>query len=185
MGIGTVMLYYTFGFEHLEGVDRNSEEGAVEAHIKIREEAKGEAWPYPRTLHYLWSEVEPVPSCAIAVKQTYSALREKIQLRYGCHIQNYVSLQPHYDLVIASNVLHFLPITQLREAWSRIQAWSKPGGLVYVRVKPERKEVTDTEQFIRICDEAAEKLGLKRYDGKPTGEGSHITYSNLIAAELL
>jgi SAM-dependent methyltransferase len=85
-----------------------------------------------------------------------------------------------FDLVLASNMLHYMPQRDVEQSLEVIAEQTKPDGLIYIRIKTAFEgALMKGSELVKLCNSFAERTGLAQYKGVTDHEGEHYTWTNL------
>jgi hypothetical protein len=85
-----------------------------------------------------------------------------------------------YDLIILSNVLHYMYPHMIEHAFNKVRQLCHEHTLIYIRVKDDFKgSKVSSEVLLRYCRAFADERGLTEYAGGLSDEGAAFTFTNI------
>lgn len=123
-----LMLYHAIGFERLEGVDSSPEERIMDKYNK----SHGKAYRDRFSAYQGGFTLDP--NDAVKTLLTDAEFKEILSVQEE-FIQRYTFKEPLYDVIIASNVLHYLTKRDVEVTVRRILTHLAPGGVFYIRIR--------------------------------------------------
>lgn len=185
LGVGEggalVRLYYAFGTSHVEGVESASKETIIRL-MGIRRREKGKEPPrcIEDVFSFQWHEQTDIRP--VIPSNEMGEFMKNVQ--FECGAQDYRPQRLSYDVVLCSQMLHYMANTADVNIVLSLMRWLvHPNSLVYLSVKdgiPLNFGAIAPYVLLPLCAEFARSQGLTYYRGKQTEtQGCAHIFTNL------
>lgn len=178
-GIGTtlVCLHYALGIDYLEGIDSETASSILTRYNSyLRSLRKREI----STIEEAWLAVNTDDSDVRPRIKGAAQMKELLNITYDSPIGVHVFKWESYDLIILSNVLHYLPLRMIKHTFKLVSRLSHDRTLIYIRIKDGFEESKMTSAaLLRFCRTFADERGLLEYAGELGDQGAAYTFTNI------
>ncbi len=191
-GMSLVYFHYATGIPHMEGIEEMTEADVLE--IKKRERTRRKFSVLP-DLEAYWDEPE-VLETDIVPKIPRSQLKSVFQITYNKDFRQYQPQLHEYDVVVLSQVLHFMHKEKAQQVIDRALSFLAPNGILYISIKDDfRRSLSifdlaqyrgvkeypmKKEEILTFCARTAKQQSLREYlNPQVTRQGQIRIYTNL------
>lgn len=178
-GIGTtlVCLHYALGVDHLEGLELQSEAAILSCYNK---DAQSEGKQEFNSVDECWLSVTTDPTDVRPRITDPKQFRGLLNVSFASPIGTHEFGRDRYDIIIMSNVLHYLDGHNIDHAFYQIRRHSNEQSLIYLSIKDgfEGSKLS-SEELLRHCRSFAVERGLTEYGPRASNQGKAYTFTNI------
>ncbi|MCB0781720.1 MAG: hypothetical protein KDC03_19720 [Flavobacteriales bacterium] len=177
----SIVLYYATHFNHLEALDAQSEDQVL---YTLNENLQKDGKQPLKSIPELWVSCTSSPADTRALITDVEMATKLIDVQYGTSFEHYNPKLHRYDLIIMSNVLHYVKFQEdLDTILEKVSAVSDNATLFFISMKdgyPHTSPVLLKKRIDHVA-KFADAQGLHRHQGAHTErEGDVIVFTNLV-----
>lgn len=178
-GIGTALmhLYHVFGITELFGVDAKTEQESIR-YWNSQQASNG---PTFTSRYSFYESIQFAPPDKVLNHVPPADFSRVFNIAWRTNGADVQTPRDKYDVVIASNVLHYVPPIFQQSLLSKLTTFIHQKTIVYLRIK-QRPCIMNEGDYLQMksaCRAWSRKHGLKEIRGYPDFEGDHLVYTNL------
>ena len=181
LGATLPLLYHQYGVRDLLGIEKHSEIDEITAFNDYRRSLGEHTDIKSRYDHYMRYKFDARSSPSFHLPEEEFNL--SMPIKYNTDIRSLYLASGRFDLIVASNVLHYLTLAEQQVVLHEMKRWATPNALFYIRIKEGFQYVggSSFENLKFMCQRFAEERRLKVQRSVGGNEaGAHLLYHNFV-----
>lgn len=181
-GEALYLLYHSCdSTQHLEGLERD-DESTVLASLKSNDIDHNPDLRYGSLFErYLCATKSMVSDRSQIVDPNVFA--NTIKTRYETDILSSNSLLLNYDLIILSNIIHYMTPEEAKIVFEKVNRLRHDETLIYIHIRAlpnfDFGQADCFKDLLALCDAAASEWRLDRFESRHSNDNRHFTFTNL------